>query len=88
MIATLFRQERTSAANHRRAQYTSTRIKHPGKWELQKNIQRFVKDVKHLILQVLRSHCVAKHKINKRETFVNLSGTYQGRSKDFPHICL
>ena len=34
----------------------------------------FVKGVRHLILEVLRSHCVFKHKINKRETFVKLNG--------------
>ena len=79
MIATLFHRELTSAANHRQghhsgAQYTGTCVKRPGKQELQQNIQRFVKDVRHLILEVLRSHCVFKHKINKRETFVKLNG--------------
>ena len=84
MIATLFHQERTSAANHRRAQYTSTRIRRPGKQEWQQDIQMFVKDIKYLILEVLCSHCVVKHKINKRETFVKLSGDVPRAFKRFP----
>ena len=51
---------------------------------MQQNIQWFVKDVKHLILEVLRSHCVAKHKINKRESFAKLSGDVPRAYKGFP----
>jgi len=33
--------------------------------QVRQDIQRFIKNVRHLILKVLRSHCVVKHKVKK-----------------------
>ena len=48
---------------------------------MHQNIQGFVKDIRHLILEVLRGHCVVKHKINKHETWVELNGRRTKRSE-------
>jgi hypothetical protein len=34
----------------------------------------FIKNVRHLILEVLCSHCVVRHELNKHETWVKLNG--------------
>ena len=76
MSAPLLRRERTSAADPRHgrrsgAKYTGTRVKRPVK-EIATNIQGFVKDVGNLLLEVLHSHCVVKHKVNEHRTCVML----------------
>jgi len=60
------------------AQFTGACVKRLGKQNLQQNIQRFVKDVRHLKLEFLCSHCVVKHKINECVACVKL---YGGRPK-------
>ena len=45
-----------------------------GRQGVRQDIQRFVKDVRHLVLEVLGSHCVVKHEVKNEALLRSCSG--------------
>ena len=41
-----------------------------GRQGVRQDIQRLVKDVRHLVLEVLGSHCVVKHEVKNEALFI------------------
>src|SRR5258708_24265502 len=52
-----------------------------------RDIQRFVEDVGHLVLKVLRSHCDVKQKVKKKEGICERNSTQTDRVYELLPVC-